>query len=125
MLAIIVYLQALHALQSLVKALGWLPSSPLLRQLQDSSLYCRYGAPSCQPPCHAGSGSPALYSGMRLYSVKNFFRMMRNCCGMLRAYLELNLSGSEPGAGCCRLSTSSCLCLHAETTELIETSLIL
>ena len=50
--------------------------------------------------------------GMRLYSVKNLRRMMRNCCGVLRANLELNCSGSVSGAGCCRLSISSCLCLR-------------
>ena len=33
----------------------------------------------CQSSCAESTDSPALYSGMRLYSVKNFFRMMRNC----------------------------------------------
>ena len=76
----------------------------------------------CQPSCDDSSDSPALYSGMRLYSVKNFFRMMRNCCGMLRAYLELNFRGSESGAGCCRLSISSCLCLQATSESSIKAS---
>ena len=79
--------------------------------------------PFCCQSLRAGStNSPALYSGMRLYSVKNFFRMMRNCSGTLRAYLELNLRGSEPGAGCCRLSISSCLCLQAKRMSSIQAS---